>query len=522
MSKKMNLSNKLYFSFFAFVIVSFFITITLLFIIYNNSINDNGKLLKDLTNMAKIIAERNWEKANKGLVSEEEAKESAYKTIRTLRYHDGQDYFWIQDKNNIMIMHATKPELDGKDVTNVTDPTGKKIFPMFTQLASQGGGFLQYVWDKPGHSKPQPKRSYVQPFEKWGWIIGTGTYIDDLTGGLKKLFFISIISYLLIVGILSIYVFKLIKKTTTGLTLISKGLTGGANQVSQASSELLSTSQQLSEASNEQAATIEETTSAVDELGSLTMRNADNSSKANDLSREVKHVVDQANTLMTNMVSAMGEIKSSSNEISKVIKVIDDIAFQTNILALNAAVEAARAGEAGAGFAVVADEVRNLAQRSAEAAKETSAMIENSLTKTEIGVRNTEEVDKILKQINESVETSTSLMEEVSVASQEQTKGLDEISRAIQQISTTAQSNASAAEETSASADDLTNQAEQLKTIVTQLNSILNGSEAEHTISTSFNSKNPIKKHTETYSPTQITKIKPELIIPMDNDDNFV
>ncbi len=311
------------------------------------------------------------------------------------------------------------------------------------------------------------------------------------------------------------------KSITTPIFSAVNKLSEANEQVNSATAQLAATSQQLSEASNEQAATVEETTSAVDELGSLTMRNADNSSKANDLSREVKHVVDQANTLMTNMVSAMGEIKSSSNEISKVIKVIDDIAFQTNILALNAAVEAARAGEAGAGFAVVADEVRNLAQRSAEAAKETSAMIENSLTKTEIGVKNTEEVDKILKQINESVETSTSLMEEVSVASQEQTKGLDEISRAIQQISTTAQSNASAAEETSASADDLSNQAETLRTIVGQLNAILTGGDSENirqvnSIKATKHYSNPKK------SMNGSSAIKPEVIIPMDNDDNFV
>ncbi len=320
-----------------------------------------------------------------------------------------------------------------------------------------------------------------------------------------------LIGVLLAVG-LGLFLSKSI--TTPLFTAVDKlGVAG--EQVTSATNQLAATSQQLSEASNEQAATVEETTSAVDELGSLTMRNADNSSKANDLSREVKKVVEQANTVMQQMVNAMSEIKTSSHEISKVIKVIDDIAFQTNILALNAAVEAARAGEAGAGFAVVAEEVRNLAQRSAEAAKETSAMIETSLSKTENGVRNTQEVEKILKQISESVETSTSLMEEVSVASQEQTKGLDEISKAIQQISTTAQSNASAAEETSASADDLSTQAETLKIIVGQLSGILSGSEE---IVATVHSGRPRPKSAK----KSTSKLKPAAIIPMDDDDNFV
>lgn len=323
-----------------------------------------------------------------------------------------------------------------------------------------------------------------------------------------------VVVFLGVILAISLGIFLSKSITTPLFTAVDKlGVAG--EQVTSATNQLAATSQQLSEASNEQAATVEETTSAVDELGSLTMRNADNSSKANDLSREVKKVVEQANTVMQQMVSAMSEIKTSSHEISKVIKVIDDIAFQTNILALNAAVEAARAGEAGAGFAVVAEEVRNLAQRSAEAAKETSAMIETSLSKTETGVRNTQEVEKILKQISESVETSTSLMEEVSVASQEQTKGLDEIAKAIQQISTTAQSNASAAEETSASADDLSTQAETLKIIVGQLSGILSGSEE---IVAPVHSGRPRPKSAK----KSTSKLKPAAIIPMDDDDNFV
>jgi methyl-accepting chemotaxis protein len=528
MFKNLKLSTKLYLLFAIIILFSMIITT---FILFNNKkvlIESNEKELKHLTEMALVVAKRNWERVEQGTFTEEQAKQTAMKTISQFRYDGEQGYFWINDNKNYMLMHPLSPQLVGKDQSNLTDPKGVKIIVEGNKIASQGGGSLYYSWNRPNSNEPQSKLSYVIPFDKWGWVIGTGIYVDDLENKFNRLMFLSYLIFFVFFAIIGVLIYRIVNKTVTQLDAISVDLNSGSDNVSVASRELLSTSQQLSSSSTQQAATVEETTSAIDELSSLTMRNADNAVKANELSTEVKKVVEEANLLMSQMVEAMGDIKNSSEEISKVISVIDGIAFQTNILALNAAVEAARAGEAGAGFAVVADEVRNLAQRSAEAAKETSSMIENSLQKTSVGVKNTEKVDKILKQINESVVTSTTLMEEVSIASQEQTKGLDEITKAIRQISSSAQSNASSAQETSSSADRLSTQAEELKGIVNRLKVILSISTDDNNTYTVNNTQKLYKNNNSYVTPvsapkTGFTPLRPEDMIPLDDDDdNFI
>ena len=179
--------------------------------------------------------------------------------------------------------------------------------------------------------------------------------------------------------------FVIINGTGKILTLITTALDDGSNQVASAASQISTASQSLAEGASEQAASLEETSSSLEEMASMTKRNAENAQKANDLAKEARHSADKGAGDMQTMSTAMEAIKVSSDDIAKIIKTIDEIAFQTNILALNAAVEAARAGEAGMGFAVVADEVRNLAQRSAQAAKETATKIEGAITKTDRG-----------------------------------------------------------------------------------------------------------------------------------------
>jgi methyl-accepting chemotaxis protein len=246
-------------------------------------------------------------------------------------------------------------------------------------------------------------------------------------------------------------------------------LTSGAEQVTSASSQVSAASQSLAKGASEQAASLEETSSSLEEISSMTKKNADTAHQASMLSSEAKVVSDKGNAAMSKMSTAISSIEKSAAETAKIIKTIDEIAFQTNLLALNAAVEAARAGEAGKGFAVVAEEVRNLAMRSAEAAKNTSSLIEGSVQNAKNGVMIADEVVKTLAEITSSSEKVNLLVAEIAAASQEQSQGVGQVNQAVQQMDRVTQNNAAAAEESAASAEELNSQSEQLRTVVCDL-----------------------------------------------------
>ncbi len=261
---------------------------------------------------------------------------------------------------------------------------------------------------------------------------------------------------------------------------IIAGLNEGAEQVSSAAGQVSSASQSLAEGATEQAAGLEETSSSLEEMASMTKQNADNAQHANTLAGEARTSANAGSQAMQKMNQAIQEIRQSSDETAKIIKVIDEIAFQTNLLALNAAVEAARAGEAGKGFAVVAEEVRNLAMRSAEAAKNTSAMIEGSVRNANNGVEIAEEVTKVLGEIVTSVSKTTDLVGEIAAASQEQAQGIDQVNQAVSQMDKVTQQNAANAEESASASEQLSAQAEQLNEIVQELSALVHGSDSSN------------------------------------------
>ncbi len=207
----------------------------------------------------------------------------------------------------------------------------------------------------------------------------------------------------------------------------------------------------------------------------MTKKNADTAHQASVLSTEAKAVSDKGNSAMSKMSAAISDIQKSATETAKIIKTIDEIAFQTNLLALNAAVEAARAGEAGKGFAVVAEEVRNLAMRSAEAAKNTSSLIEGSVQNAKNGVVIANDVAKSLAEITSASEKVNLLVAEIAAASQEQSQGVNQVNQAVQQMDKVTQSNAATAEESASSAEALTGQSEQLRQAVSELLKLVQG-----------------------------------------------
>lgn len=397
--------------------------------------------------------------------------------IRFFPDHSG--YFFTYDTNGVRINVPINKSQNGQNLMDLKDSAGFAFVRAFIETAMAGGGFVQYQFEKPGQGV-QPKLSYAAMIPGTDFLVGTGVYIDDvqkeraalaqkISAQTQKYYFYLGGLCLAILGITLMAGGFLSRSIASAVREVADGLRLSADQVAMASGQLSSTSQSLAAGSSEQAASIEETSASLEEAASTTRRNAENVGTANDLARETRASADQAVKDMQTMSQAMDALKNSSNDIAKIIQTIDEIAFQTNILALNAAVEAARAGEAGMGFAVVADEVRNLAQRSAQAAKETSAKIEGAISKTGQGVAITGKVAQALNEILAKARRMDELAAEITTASNEQAGGISQINQAVAQMDKVTQGNAANAEETAASAEELNAQAETMKRLVMDL-----------------------------------------------------
>ena len=287
---------------------------------------------------------------------------------------------------------------------------------------------------------------------------------------------LSMISMIIGVMLAMLLGFFITRSVSNPIRRIVDGMSSGAEQVSSASGQVASSSQSQAEGASQQASALEETSSSLEEMAAQTRQNAENSEQAERAMNDAAKMVESGVVSMERMSAAISEIKASSGETSKIIKTIDEIAFQTNLLALNAAVEAARAGEAGKGFAVVAEEVRNLARRSAEAARNTSELIEKSQENADNGVSVTEDVSKQLLSIQESSKKVNALISEISAASKEQAQGIDQVNTGVSEMDKVVQQNAADSEESASAAEELSSQAAEMERMVAELEAMVGSS----------------------------------------------
>jgi len=384
-----------------------------------------------------------------GVFTKEDAQQKAASRISSIRYENGNNYLWINDLGPKMVMHPLKPELNGKDLTENKDPNGKALFvEMVTVCKEKGKGFVAYAWPKAGSTKPVPKLSYVELYQPWGWVIGTGVYIDDVDAAMQKIQFSIGTALLAILG-LSILLAWLVARSVTApikevvntIKDIAQGegdltkrlpihgknevgelsewfntfigklhgiifqVSGTALQLASASSQLQSTSLEMQESVNQLSSQSTNLATAGEEMSATSGDIANNCHMAADGAMQAATTTQQGFEVVTHTVDGIrtrGEatrknaalvesLGQRSDQIGAIVATIEDIADQTNLLALNAAIEAARAGEQGRGFAVVADEVRALAERTTRATKEISGMIRGIQQETKIAISSMEE-----------------------------------------------------------------------------------------------------------------------------------
>jgi methyl-accepting chemotaxis protein len=450
----------------------------------NQILNGHKETLKSLVDSeVQVLVERI--KPAKSRAEQIALIESGTDPIRF--FPDQSGYFFAYDTSGVRINVPINKSQNGQNLIELKDSVGFPLIRGLVDAAKPGSGFVAYHFDKPGKGI-QPKLSYVAMIPGTDFFVGTGVYIDDVQAERNALadkvnsqsrqYLIYIAGLcLLILGATLAASVRISHSITKTVQAVADGLLLSAKHIASASAQLSETSQSLAAGSSEQAASIEETSASLEQASSTTQRNAENVTTAKGLATQTRAAADQGVKDMQSMSQAMEAIKVSSSDIAKIIKAIDEIAFQTNILALNAAVEAARAGEAGMGFAVVADEVRNLAQRSAEAAKETAAKIEGAISKTGQGVAITGKVALALNEILAKARQMDELASEIAAASSEQANGIGQINAAVGQVDKVTQSNAANAEETAASAEELNAQAETMKKLVMDLVSLVGGEE---------------------------------------------
>ncbi|WP_295998690.1 methyl-accepting chemotaxis protein [Rugamonas sp.] len=453
------------------------------------------------------VLEQYQQRVLAGELTQEQAQHNAMAMIGALRY-SGKEYFWINDMDARMLMHPAKPELVGKVMLNSPDADGKMYFAEIVATAknSSAGGFVSYKWEKePG--KSSAKVSFVRGFAPWGWVLGSGIYLDTV----QQLFIERLTDFTigatLLAGALLAFCIRIARSITqpigaavriaqqvaagnltqdiqvrgrdevgelmaalrgmnSSLVRIVGEVRSGTDNLNTASGQISDGNLALSARTEQQAGALSETAASMTELLHAVRRNADHAQRANELALSASGVAQKGGAAVAEVVLTMSAIDRSARQIADIVGVIDGIAFQTNILALNAAVEAARAGEHGRGFAVVATEVRTLAQRAGNAAKEIRGLIDDSVRRVSAGTELVGHAGQTMEDIVRSVQRVTDIMGDITLASAAQSAGIEQVNQAISQMDEDTQHNAAMVEEAAATAEALQEQSHDLVRLV--------------------------------------------------------
>ncbi|MEM5332063.1 methyl-accepting chemotaxis protein [Paraburkholderia sp. JHI2823] len=466
------------------------------------TISDRQEQLSLLIEEANSIVSHYYQLSQQHAIPEDQAKKQALEVLSSIRY--GTDgYLTVINSQSVALMHPFKPELVGKNMSSFTDKAGRHLFVDLVNVADESkGGFVEYLWAKPGSEVSVPKTSYALRFASWDWILITGMYMDDV----QKAFYNELVRWIgvtvalgSVATILMLLVLRSIRHSLGGdlevavaatqrmargdltfpvpvmhhnresllraLNVMQSGLidaisrvSHGAENINVGAAEIAAGNTDLSQRTEEQAAALAQTASSMDAMTANVKHNAASAAIAADLASKAAEIATRGSRVVDDVINKMKDITSNSRQIGDIIAVIDGIAFQTNLLALNAAVEAARAGAQGRGFAVVAAEVRSLAQRSATAAKEIKALIGTSTVSVEEGALLVANAGSTMTDIVASAQRVNEILEEISDASRGQSEGIEEVNQAIGQMDQVTQQNAALIEQAAAAAHSLRDQ----------------------------------------------------------------
>ncbi len=484
-----------------------------------------GKIMKEkedatrhIVELAMGIIENEDAQAKAGKISLDVAKQLAAEQISKLRY-EKKEYLWINDLHPTMIMHPIKPELNGKDLTENKDPHGKHLFVEFAKVAKEKGeGFVDYMWPKPGEQEPMPKLSFVKLYAPWGWILGSGIYVDDVQKDLSavKWMFLGLSLFVALFSLIVAYsvsrgITKTLGYVSSNLEEMASGggdltrrlqhdrndetgelavsfnrfldnlkeivvkITQNSLEVSTAASQLNSTAAQIAAGTEKVSVQSVSIATAGEEMAATSSEIAQNCVRAADISNRtgitakngaevVNHAVESIQRIAARVQESaltVGSLGTRSEQIGQIIGTIEDIADQTNLLALNAAIEAARAGEQGRGFAVVADEVRALAERTTKATKEIGGMIKTIQQETHSAVAAMEEGVKEVERGTEDAARSGQALQDIL-------EQVGEVTSQINQIATAAEEQTATTHEISRNMHEITDTVQQTSSSSTE------------------------------------------------------